>query len=449
MIDIQTRHSQGSLMHVDTLLKCRWVIPMVPKNTILENVVIAIKAGNIVKLLSPKEAEAFSADETFELNDHVVIPGLVNAHSHAPMNLLRGMGADLSLMDWLQTKIWPAEAKLMGHDFAYEGAKLAAQEMLLSGITCTNDQYFFSEDIARAFEDSAMKCTVSAIVIGFPSAMAQSTDDYFRCADALFERFQDNAHVRVSVGPHAPYTVDDAALTRAVKLSEKHGAPIHMHIDETAFEVSESLRLYGMRPVERLARLGIINDRLISVHTVHPDDREIERLAQAGASVAHCPSSNLKLASGFAPIAKMMQKGINIAIGTDSVASNDKLDMLAETRLAAMLGKATASDPTTMKVFDMLYAATMGGATAIGWGDRIGSIEAGKAADLVAINLADINTIPTTDVATQLLYSADRSQISHVWTDGQCVVSKQLLQKSPYFDREYSVNVAKKWQNAL
>jgi 5-methylthioadenosine/S-adenosylhomocysteine deaminase len=321
--------------------------------------------------------------------------------------------------------------------------------MLLSGITCTNDQYFFSEDIARAFEDSAMKCTVSAIVIGFPSAMAQSTDDYFRCADALFERFQGNAHVRVSVGPHAPYTVDDAALTRAVKLSEKHGAPIHMHIDETAFEVSESLRLYGMRPVERLARLGIINDRLISVHTVHPDDREIERLAQAGASVAHCPSSNLKLASGFAPIAKMMQKGINIAIGTDSVASNDKLDMLAETRLAAMLGKATASDPTTMKVFDMLYAATMGGAKAIGWGDRIGSIEAGKAADLVAINLADINTIPTTDVATQLLYSADRSQISHVWTDGQCVVSKQLLQKSPYFDREYSVNVAKKWQNAL
>ena len=162
MIDIQTRHSQGSLMHVDTLLKCRWVIPMVPKNTILENVVIAIKAGNIVKLLSPKEAEAFSADESFELNDHVVIPGLVNAHSHAPMNLLRGMGADLSLMDWLQTKIWPAEAKLMGHDFAYEGAKLAAQEMLLSGITCTNDQYFSSENIARAFEDSAMKCTVGA-----------------------------------------------------------------------------------------------------------------------------------------------------------------------------------------------------------------------------------------------------------------------------------------------
>jgi 5-methylthioadenosine/S-adenosylhomocysteine deaminase len=222
-----------------------------------------------------------------------------------------------------------------------------------------------------------------------------------------------------------------------------------MHIDETAFEVSESLRLYGMRPVERLARLGIINDRLISVHTVHPDDREIERLAQAGASVAHCPSSNLKLASGFAPIAKMMQKGINIAIGTDSVASNDKLDMLAETRLAAMLGKATASDPTTMKVFDMLYAATMGGAKAIGWGDRIGSIEAGKAADLVAINLADINTIPTTDVATQLLYSADRSQISHVWTDGQCVVSKQLLQKSPYVNREKAVKVAKKWQNAV
>ena len=436
-------------MHVDTLLHCRWAIPMQPKNTVLENVAIAISNGNIVAICSQIEAQNISANETFDLQDHIVIPGFVNAHSHAPMNLLRGMGADLSLMDWLKTKIWPAEAKLMGPEYAYEGAKLAAEEMLLSGITCTNDQYFFSEDIARAFEDSAMKCTVSGLIIGFPSAMAQTTDDYFRCAESLFERFSDNPHVRISVGPHAPYTVDDEALRRAVALSEKHDAPIHMHIDETSFEIEESLRMYGVRPIERLAKLGIVNDHLISVHTVHPDDHEIELLARAGASVAHCPSSNLKLASGFSPVAKMMQQGINVAIGTDSVASNDKLDMLAETRLAAMLGKAVANNPTTMKVFDMLYAATMGGAKAIGWSDRIGSIEIGKAADLVAFDLKDINTIPTTDAATQLLYSADRSQISHVWTDGKCVVSKQLLQKSPDFNRENSVNVAKKWQNAV
>ncbi|MBO7172952.1 MAG: TRZ/ATZ family hydrolase [Burkholderiaceae bacterium] len=436
-------------MHVDTLIRCRWAIPMHPKNTVLENVAIGVADGNISVICDQNQAQELTADEIIELNDHVVIPGLVNAHSHAPMNILRGMGADLSLMDWLQTKIWPAEGKLMSPEFAYEGAKLAAQEMLLSGITCTNDQYFFSEHIARAFEDCAMKCTVSALVIGFPSAMAQTTDDYFKCADALFERYQGNNHVRISVGPHAPYTVDDNALSRVVRLSERHNAPIHMHIDETDFEVQESLRLYGMRPIERLANLGIINERLISVHTVHPNDHEMALLANAGAHVAHCPSSNLKLASGFSPVHKMMQMGINVAIGTDSVASNDKLDILAETRLAAMLGKAVAMDPTAMKVHDMLYAATLGGARAIGWGDRIGSIEIGKAADLVAIHLADINTIPTTDPATQLLYSADRSQISHVWTDGKCVVSTQLLQNSPYFHRESSVKLAKKWQNAL
>lgn len=436
-------------MHVDTTIRCRWVMPMEPKGIILENVTIAITNGNIVAICDENQAQTLTANEKYELNDHIVIPGMVNAHSHAPMNILRGMGADLSLMDWLQTKIWPAEAKLMGPEFAYEGAKLAAQEMLMSGITCSNDQYFFSEDIARAFEDTGMKCTVSALIIGFPSAMAQTTDDYFNRADALFERFAGNENVRVSVGPHAPYTVDDAALRRAVALSEKHNAHIHMHIDETAFEVQESLRLYGVRPIERLTNLGIVNERLISVHTVHPDDHEIELLAQAGAHVAHCPSSNLKLASGFSPIHKMMQMGINVGIGTDSVASNDKLDMLAETRLAAMLGKAVAGDPTAMKVHDMLYAATLGGARAIGWSDRIGSIEVGKAADLVAFDLAHINTIPTTDPATQLLYSADRSQITHVWTNGRCVFLQQLLRNSPYFSRENSVNVAKKWQNAV
>lgn len=436
-------------MHVDTLIRCHWAIPMQPQNTLWENVAIAIHDGNIVAVCSLNEAKDITADETYDLRDHIVIPGFVNAHSHAPMNLLRGVGADLSLMDWLQKKIWPAEAKLMGSEYAYEGAKLAAEEMLLSGITCTNDQYFFSEDIARAFEDTSMKCTVSGLIIGFPSAMAKTTNEYFQCAESLFERFANSTQVRVSVGPHAPYTVDDDALRRVVTLSEKHAAPIHMHIDETNFEVQESLRLYGVRPIERLAKLGIVNERLISVHTVHPDDHEIELLARAGASVAHCPSSNLKLASGFSPVANMMQKGINVAIGTDSVASNDKLDMLAETRLAAMLGKAVANDPTAMKVFDMLYAATMGGAKAIGWDDRIGSIEVGKAADLVAFDLKDINTIPTTDAPTQLLYSADRSQIAHVWTNGKCVVSKQLLQKSPYIHRENSVNVAKKWQNAV
>lgn len=436
-------------MQVQTLIHCRWLLPIAPVNTTLENISVAIDDGKIVAVCNRSEAQNIQATETYELNDHVLMPGLVNAHSHAPMNLLRGMGADLSLMDWLQTKIWPAEGKLMSPEFAYEGAALAAEEMLLSGITCTNDQYFFSDSIAQAFVDKAMKCTVSALVIGFPSAMAQTTDDYFNRANELFERFTKHRQVRVAVGPHAPYSVDDEALRRCVRLSEKYNAPIHMHIDETAFEVQESIRLYGLRPIERLHHLGVVNERLISVHTVHPNDNEIDLLATAGANVVHCPASNLKLASGFSPIAKMMDRGINVAIGTDSVASNDKLDLLAETRLAAMLGKAVAQDPTKMKVHDLLYAATLGGAKACGWSDRIGSIEVDKDADLIAIDMKHIGTLPVTDPATQLLYSADREQISHVWIEGKCVVSKQLLHKSPYLCEEKSVKLAQKWQNRV
>lgn len=436
-------------MHIKTLIKASWIVPMEPKGVVLADHCIAIDEGKIVAILPQNELADITADEVFDLEGHIVFPGMVNAHSHVPMNLLRGMGADLSLMDWLQTKIWPAEGKLMSPEFCYEGALLAGQEMIQSGITCTNDHYFFPEDIARGLTEAGLKATVSGLVIGFPSAMAKNNDEYLACAESLVERFQGDSRVRVSVGPHAPYTVDDETLRRCAALSDKYNLPIHMHIDETAFEVSESLRLYGKRPVHRLHDLGIINERLISVHTVHPDDSEMDVLAKARASVAHCPASNLKLGSGFAPIATMMDRGINLAIGTDSVASNDKLDLLSEGRLAAMLGKAVANDTTKMKVADILYAMTMGGAKALGWQDRIGSIEPGKDADLVAVNLHDICTIPVTDPLAQLLYSAGREHITHVWTEGKNVVKTQHSVNCLHFDPKKSVEVAIKWQNKL
>ncbi len=436
-------------MRVETMIHAGWVMPMAPKGAVLAHHSVLINDGKVVAVVPTAETVDVQAQNVYDLPNQIVLPGLVNAHSHAPMNLLRGMGADLPLMDWLTTKIWPAEGKLMSPEFCYEGSLLAGEEMLRSGITCTNDHYFFSSDVARGLNEAGLKCTVSAIFIGFPSAMAKTNDEYYSCAENLFEQFKGHRQTRVAVGPHAPYTVDDATLIRCRDLAEKYDSKIHMHVDETLTEIEGSIKEHGMRPVERLQKLGLLSNRLLSVHTVHPDENEMQLLAKAGASVCHCPCSNLKLASGFAPIAHMMDLGINIAIGTDGVASNDKLDLLGETRLAAMLGKAVSGEPTSMKVEDLLYAATMGGAKAIGWDDRIGSLEAGKDADLIAIDLAGVNTVPVFDAHTQLLYSAGREEITHVWTDGKLVVKKQQSVSLRHLSDFSAHELAKKWHNRI
>lgn len=436
-------------MHVQTVIEAGWVMPMNPKGVVLPQHSVLINEGKIVSVVPSAETEGIEADEVIRLPDHIVLPGFVNAHTHAPMHLLRGMGADLPLMDWLQTKIWPAEGKLMSPAFCYEGSLIAGAEMLESGITCASDHYFFSEDVARGLTEAGLKCSVSGIVIGFPSAMAKTTDEYIACAEKLFERFENDPKVRVTVGPHAPYTVDDAALIKVRELAQKHNAYIHMHVDETQSEIEGSLKQYGIRPIERLHQLGLLSEKFISVHTVKADDKELELLAKTGASVVHCPCSNLKLASGFSPIAKMMRMGINVAMGTDGVASNDKVDILGETRLAAMLGKAVCEDTTQMKVGDMLHAATLAGAKALGWDDRIGSIEKGKDADLIAVDLGNIDALPVFDPASQLLYSAGREDITHVWVDGTIVVKKQQSDGLRPIKREKAQKITKTWQNKI
>lgn len=436
-------------MHVQTIIEAGWIMPMAPKGALLTNHSILIDGGKIVAVVPTSEVANIESSEIISLPDHIVLPGLVNAHTHAPMHLLRGMGADLALMDWLQTKIWPAEGKLMSPEFCYEGSLIAGSEMIESGITCASDHYFFSEAVAQGLTEAGLKCSVSGIVIGFPSAMAKTTDDYIRCAEKLFERFEDNRKVRVTVGPHAPYTVDDEALVKVRELAQKHNAYIHMHVDETTSEIEGSLAQYGVRPLQRLQNLGLLNECFISVHTVHANEQELELLAKAGASSVHCPCSNLKLASGFSPVAKMMSMGINVAMGTDGVASNDKVDLLGETRLAAMLGKAVCQDTTQMKVADLLYAATMGGAKALGWDDRIGSLEKGKDADIIAVDLGGIDALPVFDAASQLLYSAGREDITHVWVDGKIVVKKQQCYASRPLSKEKAQKITKTWQNRI
>lgn len=301
----------------------------------------------------------------------------------------------------------------------HDGSLIAGVEMIRSGVTCCSDLYFFPEAAAEGLREAGLRCATAGIVIGFPSAWAANDDEYISKCEALIERYSGDPFVRVTVGPHAPYTVSDASLARCAALSERHDLPVHIHVNETAGEVETSLKDHGERPVARLARLGLLNERLISVHSVHTSNEDIRMLAEARASVCHCPSSNLKLASGFAPVAKMMKAGINLGIGTDGAASNDKLDMLGETRLAAMLAKAVAGGTTCAKVFDMLEAATLGGARALHWDDEIGSLEIGKCADMIAVDLSGIECGPVTDPAAQLLYSAGREHVTHVWVAGR------------------------------
>lgn len=436
-------------MLCDTIIEARWVLPIVPKGAVWENRSVIISGGKIAAIEPTESARRrWQAPDTVRLPESIVMPGLVDLHTHAAMNLLRGRGADLPLMEWLNKAIWPAEGRLMSADFVREGSYLAGREMAMSGVTCASDQYFFPEAAAEGLRKVGLRCAVAGIVIGFPSAWAKTDAEYLDKCEALLRNHRSDPLVHATVGPHAPYTVSDEALRRCAELSERYGAPIHMHVGETADEVAGSLKSFGERPLARLKRLGILNKRLIAVHSVHSDASDIAMMAEARCSVCHCPSSNLKLASGFAPVQRYLDAGINLGIGTDGAASNDKLDMLGETRLAALLAKAVAGRADAARVSDMLEAATLGGARALGWDSEIGSLESGKAADLIAVDLSHENCLPVTDPAAQLLYAADRENVSHVWVAGDLVAFRP--QQNDYLNKKASFELktlAKKWQN--
>jgi 5-methylthioadenosine/S-adenosylhomocysteine deaminase len=413
---------------IDTLLECRWVAPVQPRGIVLEHHAIAIDAGRIVALLPTQLAQAqFDPGTRVQLTDHLIAPGFVNAHTHAAMALLRGVGDDLPLGRWLNERIWPLEAALVSEEFVYDGTRLAALEMLRAGITCCSDMYFYPEHSARALRDVGMRAVVGIIAIEFPTPYATDAEDYLRKGLGARDMFRDDPLVGFTLAPHAPYTVADHTLARIVTLAEELDLPLHIHVHETAQEITDSLAQHGVRPLARLDRLGLVSERLIAVHAVHLEDSEIALLAQRGASVAHCPSSNLKLASGLARVADLMAHGVNVALGTDGAASNNRLDLLAEARLAALLAKGTSGDATAAPAAAILEAATLGSARALGLAQRIGSIEIGKDADLVAIDLSDVETQPCFDPLSHLVYTCGREQVSDVWVAGIRVVKKRQV----------------------
>lgn len=417
------------MQNVDQILFPRWLIPMSDTNPALDQQVfeqygVAIDQGRIVAVEDRASLSAtYVSDTEIELPQHALTPGLVNTHTHSAMTLLRGYSDDLPLMEWLSQHIWPAEARWVNAEFVKVGTDLAIAEMISSGTTCFNDMYFFPDIVAARCETAGIRACVGMIVIDFPTVWASDADEYISKGLEARDELRHSTLVTTAFAPHAPYTVSNQPLEKISVLAEELDCQIHMHVHETAHEIEESSARFGMRPLERLDQMGLVSPRLVAVHMTQLLPAEITTLAQRGVNVVHCPQSNLKLASGFCAVSKLLEQGVNVAIGTDGASSNNDLDMLGETQSAALLAKAVAEDPSAMNAYQAMYAATKGGAIALGLEHEIGSIEVGKSADLVAFDLSTPATQPVFHPLSQLVYSASRDQVSDVWVAG-----KRLLQ---------------------
>ncbi|WP_245580547.1 TRZ/ATZ family hydrolase [Azonexus hydrophilus] len=431
---------------IDLLIEARWIAP-VDTDEVLSGHAVAIDNGHILAVLPAAEARRrYQAREHRQLDQHILIPGLINLHTHAAMSLMRGIADDLPLQEWLQQHIWPAEAAHVSSQFVLDGTRLACAEMLRGGITCFNDMYFFPDAAAQAATEFGMRAALGVTTLEFPGNYASDADDYIAKGLAAREAFRDHPLISFCLAPHAPYTVSDRTFQRITTLAEQLDLPIHCHLHETRQEITDSGAQHGKRPLQRLQELGLIGPGFIGVHAVHLDDAEIASMAEAGCSIAHCPTSNLKLASGFARITEMHRAGINIGLGTDSAASNNRLDMFGEMRLATLLAKGLSGDASALPAIEVLRMATLNGARALGLDEVTGSITAGKSADLCAVSLEDIVCQPCFDPLSQLIHVAGREQVSDVWIAGKCLVEHKTLRIGKEFHLDASAAL---WQNKL
>ncbi len=403
------------------ILLPQWVLTVNDGFECLQETAVVLEDNRIQALIGRDEIaglDCYAEARVVELPNAVLMPGLVNAHTHASMSLFRGIADDLPLMEWLGDHIWPAEARWVDRQFVNDGLELTVCEMIRSGTTCFSDMYFFPDAVAARSQQLGMRSVVGLIVLDFPTIWAQNADDYLHKALAVHDEIREFSLVTSAFAPHAPYTVSDEPLRQLAMYSSELDIPVHMHVHETAHEVAEAQQKSGMRPLERLDQLNLLNPGLIAVHMTELDDFEIERVAEAGVHIAHCPESNLKLASGICPVAKLAERGVNLCLGTDGAASNNDLDMFGEMRTAALLAKVTAADARACDARHAIEMATINGARALGLADHIGSIEVGKLADLIAVDLSAVNTQPVYDPAAQLVYAANSRQVSDVWIDG-------------------------------
>lgn len=409
---------------VDLLIRPEWIIPIEPAGVTLSGHALAVSDGRIVDLLPNDQAvQRFRPRQTLDLPGQVLLPGLVNLHTHAAMNLLRGYADDLPLMRWLSERIWPAESRHTGPDFVHAGSLLACAEMLRGGVTTFNDMYFFPEATASAAKRLGMRAVLGIIAIEFPTRYAADADDYLAKGLAIRDELGGDPLLSFCLAPHAPYTVADKTFGKIATLAAQLELPVHMHVHETRHEIEESLKQHGVRPIERLRQLGLLGPQLIAVHAVHLDPAEIELLAHEGCHLAHCPTSNMKLGSGIPPMAAIQSRGMNFGLGTDGAASNNRLDLFQEMRHAALLAKGASENAEALGAHAVLAAATIGGARALGLDSEIGSLLPGKAADLCAVRLDEWLLQPDFDPAAHLVYVAGREQVTHTWVAGTLVMN--------------------------
>lgn len=411
---------------VDLAIHARWIVPVEPAGA-LDHHALVIDEGRIVAVLPSREvAAAFAPRASVDLPTHALVPGLVDAHAHSAMTLLRGIADDVALKPWLEEHIWPREGKHVSPEFVRDGTLLACAEMLAGGITCCNDMYFFPEASAQVYEEVGLRAMIGLPVLDFPTAYAADADGYLRAGLEARDRYKRSPRLGFSLAPHAPYTVGDASFAKIVTYARQLDLPIQTHLQETRAELDDALAATGATPLARLDRLGVTGPGFVAIHAVHPGEGDVERLARQGCHVVHCPASNMKLASGAAPVASYLAAGINVAIGTDGAASNNRIDLWSEMRLASLLAKVTSGDPTALPAATVLRMATLGGARAIGLDDRIGSLVPGKAADAVAVDFSSIALAPCYDPVSHLVHAAGREHVTDVWIGGERVVERSM-----------------------
>jgi 5-methylthioadenosine/S-adenosylhomocysteine deaminase len=430
----------------DLRLDAGWIVPVEPAGALGQHALI-VDAGRIIALVPATEAELrFAAREQVAMPRHVLLPGLVNAHTHGAMNLFRGIADDVSLQVWLERHIWPREARFVAPDFVYDGARLAAAEMLRSGITCCNDMYFFPDASARAFLELGMRAMLGLPVLDFPTPYAADADAYLARGLEIRDALKHEDRLAFSLSPHAPYTVGDATWQKIVVYARQLDLPIQTHLAETAHEVAASVTEHGRTPLFRLHDLGATGPQFIAIHGVHLAADEIALLAAQGCHVVHCPISNMKLGSGIAPVSALLAGGVNVALGTDGAASNNRLDLFGEMRIAALLAKVATGDPAMLPAQQALAAATLAGARALGLDRDIGSLVVGKQADIVAVDLSALDALPCYDPVSHLVHAVGREAVTDVWVAGQRVVADRVLQTA---DEAALAASARLWQERL
>lgn len=431
---------------IDLLILPSWIVPVMPAGTVLQDHALAIHQGRIVGIITRAQAAGVHATERRELPGRVLIPGLINAHGHAAMSLFRGLADDLPLMTWLQEHIWPAEARWVNQDFVRLGTRLAIAEMLRGGTTCFADMYFYPDVAAEAAIEAGIRAQLGFPVIDNPIPGARDSAEAISKGLHLRDEIKHNTLLSVAFGPHSPYTVGDKTLANVRMLADELDMPVHMHVHETASEVTDALSQHGQRPLQRLRALGLLNPRLQAVHMTQIDDEDLELLAHHGVSVIHCPESNMKLASGVCPVQRLLEAGINVALGTDGAASNNDLDMFGEMRTASLLAKSSTASSTALSAHQALHMATMGGALAMGIADETGSLEVGKSADIAAIDLSGLVHQPVYHPVSQLLYTCNANQVSHVWVAGREKVRDGRLMLP---DQDGLLNAVTQWSQQI